>query len=164
MVSFYTERTVKWVDGAVSLIDQSRLPNRLTYIRCTTHTEVADAIREMKIRGAPAIGVAAAMGLALTAYNSKAKTTRELLYELEVAGGELIETRPTAINLKWGVNRICRRASEAARGDVKSLKKLVVDEAVRMGDEDVEVNRRIGRNGSTLLEDGDRVLTHCKWL
>ncbi|MFQ6134576.1 MAG: hypothetical protein ACE5KU_02025 [Nitrososphaerales archaeon] len=163
MVDFYTERTVRWDDGTVVLIDQRRLPNRFAYIRCTDHTQVAKAIKDMNVRGAPAIGVAAAMGLALTAHNSRAETKWELLAELEAAGRELVETRPTAANLTWGVKRIYRRASEA-EGDIGSLKKVVIDEAERMGDEDVEINREIGMNGSPLLKDGDTVLTHCKWL
>lgn len=162
MVNFYTERTVRWEDGTVVLIDQRRLPNRLTYIRCTDHRQVADAIRQMNVRGAPAIGVAAAMGLALAAHNSRAKTKPELLAELDAARGELIKTRPTAANLAWGVDRIYRQASEA-EGNIDSLKRIVIDEARRMGDEDVEINWTIGRNGSPLLEDGDTVLTHCKW-
>ncbi|MEE9585527.1 MAG: hypothetical protein V3W09_01350 [Nitrososphaerales archaeon] len=164
MVNFYTERTVRWDDGAVVLIDQRKLPNRFTYIRCTDHTQIAKAIRDMNVRGAPAIGVAAALGLALTVQNSRAETKRELLVELETAGRELTETRPTAANLTWGVNRILRRASEAEGEDTASLKKTIIDEANRMGDEDVENNREIGRNGSHLLQDGDTVLTHCKWL
>lgn len=162
MVNFYTERTVRWEDGTVVLIDQRGLPNSLTYIRCTDHKQVAEAIREMNVRGAPAIGVAAAMGLALTAHNSRAETKQELLAELESAGRELVETRPTAANLSWGVGRMYQRASEAGE-DIISLKKMIIDEARRMGEEDVEANREIGRNGSPLLEDGDTVLTHCKW-
>lgn len=161
MVNFFTERTVRWEDGAVVLIDQRQLPNHLTYLRCTDHKQVAKAILDMNVRGAPAIGVAAAMGLALAANNSKAESKQQLLDEMQGARLDLVETRPTAVNLVWGVNRIYRRASEA-EGTVEIIKQLVVDEAQRMADEDVDVCRSIGRNGASLLEDGDVVLTHCK--
>lgn len=161
MVNFFTERTVRWEDSAVVLIDQRQLPNHLTYLRCTDHQQVAKAILDMNVRGAPAIGVAAAMGLALAANNSKAESKQQLLDEMQGARRDLVETRPTAVNLVWGVNRIYRRAFEA-EGAVEVIKQIVVDEAQRMADEDVDVNRSIGRNGAPLLEDGDVVLTHCK--
>ena len=162
MVNFYNERTVRWNDGTVVLIDQRKLPNRFTYIKCVDHIQIAKAIKDMNVRGAPAIGVAAAMGLALTAYNSKAKTKSELLTELEVAGRELTETRPTAANLSWGVKRIYNKALNAD-GNMDFLRQMIIKEAECMGEEDVANCKEIGRNGSSLLEDGDTVLTHCKW-
>ncbi len=163
MVNFYNERTVKWIDGNVVLIDQLRLPNKFTYIRCTDYKQVVNAIKNMNVRGAPAIGVAAAMGLALTAYNSKAKTKKDLLIELETAGRELLETRPTAVNLSWGIKRIYNKALES-NDNIDFLKKTIIREAECMGDEDVSICKEIGKNGSSLLQDGDIVLTHCKWL
>jgi methylthioribose-1-phosphate isomerase len=162
MVNFYNERTVRWNDGTVVLIDQRKLPNRFTHIHCTDHVQVAKAIRNMNVRGAPAIGVAAAMGLALTANNSKAKTKTDLMTELKVAGRELTETRPTAANLSWGVKRIYNKVLKAD-GDMDFLRQMIIREAECMGDEDVANCKEIGRNGSSLLEDGDTVLTHCKW-
>lgn len=162
MVNFYNERTVKWMDGNVVLIDQLRLPNRFTYMRCTNYKQVVNAIKNMNIRGAPAIGVAAAMGLALTAYNSKAKTKKDLLIELEVASNELLKTRPTAVNLSWGIKRIYHKAL-TSNGNISFLKKTIIREAECMGDEDVSMCKEIGKNGSTLFKDGDTVLTHCKW-
>jgi len=162
MVNFYDERTVRWIDGSVVLIDQRRLPNRFTRIHCTDHVQVAKAIRNMNVRGAPAIGVAAAMGLALVANNSKAKTKLDLMNELEVAGKELTETRPTAANLSWGVKRIYNKALNAD-GNMDFLRQMIIKEAECMGEEDVANCKEIGRNGSSLLEDGDTVLTHCKW-
>jgi len=162
MVNFYDERTVRWIDGSVVLIDQRRLPNRFTRIHCTDHVQVAKAIRNMNVRGAPAIGVAAAMGLALVANNSKAKTKLDLMNELEVAGKELTETRPTAANLSWGVKRIYNKALNAD-GNMDFLRQMIIKEAECMGEEDVANCKEIGRNGSSLLEDGDIVLTHCKW-
>jgi len=163
MVNFYKERTVKWINGTVVLIDQSKLPNRFTYIQCIDSTQIANAISNMNVRGAPAIGVAAAMGLALTALNSKAKTKQELLLELDVAGKELAKTRPTAINLSWGINRIYSKALET-NGDMDFLKQTIIKEAKYMADEDIAICKEIGKTGSTLLEDGNKVLTHCKWL
>ena len=163
MVNFYDERTVKWIDGNVVLIDQLRLPNKFTYIRCTDYKQVVNAIKNMNVRVAPAIGVAAAMGLALTAYNSKAKTKKDLLIELETAGRELLETRPTAVNLSWGIKRIYNKALES-KDNIDFLKKTIIREAECMGDEDVSICKEIGKNGSSLLQDGDIVLTHCKWL
>ena len=162
MVNFYDERTVRWIDGSVVLIDQRRLPNRFTRIHCTDHVQVAKAIRNMNVRGAPAIGVAAAMGLALVANNSKAKTKQDLMNELEVAGRELTETRPTAANLSWGVTRIYNKALNTD-GNMDFLRQVIIKEAECMGEEDVANCKEIGRNGSNLLEDGDTVLTHCKW-
>ena len=162
MVNFYDERTVRWTDGSVVLIDQRKLPNQFTHIHCTDHVQVAKAIRNMNVRGAPAIGVAAAMGLALVANNSKAKTKLDLMNELEVAGKELTETRPTAANLSWGVKRIYNKALNAD-GNMDFLRQMIIKEAECMGDEDVANCKEIGRNGSSLLEDGDTVLTHCKW-
>ena len=162
MVNFYNERTVRWNDGTVILIDQRKLPNRFTHIHCTDHVQIAKAIRNMNVRGAPAIGVAAAMGLALTANNSKAKTKKDLMTELEVAGRELTETRPTAANLSWGVTRIYNKALNTD-GNMDFLRQVIIKEAECMGEEDVANCKEIGRNGSNLLEDGDTVLTHCKW-
>jgi methylthioribose-1-phosphate isomerase len=162
MVNFFTEKTVRWDEGTVVLIDQMRLPNKLAYIKCQNHLEVANAIRRMNIRGAPAIGVAAAMGLALAARTSKAKSKQQLISELEASSRDLLETRPTAANISWGVNRILRKARGSA-DDLNSMRKDIVDEAKQMGEEDVKNNMEMGRNGSVLLEDGDTVLTHCKW-
>ena len=122
--------------------------------------EVASALKEMKMRGAPLIGVAAAYGLALTAYHSRAKTRGDLLKELETSADLIRATRPTAVNLFWAVDRVLKKAYETV-GDHEAVRRAVIEEANRMADEDVEVNKRIGRNGSKLLRDGDTVLTHC---
>tara|TARA_B100000315_G_scaffold37749_1_gene32380 strand:- start:658 stop:1011 length:354 start_codon:yes stop_codon:yes gene_type:complete len=116
----------------------------------------------MNVRGAPAIGVAAAMGLALTANNSKAKTKKDLMTELEVAGRELTETRPTAVNLSWAVKRIYNKVLKTDR-DMDFLRQMIIKEAECMGEEDIANCKEIGRHGSSLLVDGDIVLTHCKW-
>jgi len=122
--------------------------------------EVASAIKEMRIRGAPLIGVAAAYGLALTAYHSKVEKREELMRQIEESAKVLKETRPTAVNLFWAVDRILKKA-RGTFGDAKAVAKVVVDEARGMADEDVEVNRKIGEHGSKLIDDKDVILTHC---
>lgn len=165
MVKIKELRTVKWEGGKVILIDQTKLPIKLSYVECKDHFELADAIKKMVVRGAPAIGVAAAMGVALAAYNSKAKRIDEFLREIESAGKIMINTRPTAANIRWCVERILNKAKRIAkRKNVDELREEIVNEANRMADEDVKVNRMIGKHGAKLIEDGDVVLTHCKWL
>lgn len=163
MVDFYTERTVKWADREVILIDQTKLPTRLHYVKCKTPLQVADAIRHMVVRGAPAIGVAAAMGLALAAHNSKSNERRKLMAELEEAGRILASTRPTAVNLTWAIRRVLDSAKKA-EGGRERIVETVVKEAVRMADEDVEHNRALGKHGASLIRNGDAILTHCNWL
>lgn len=157
---FFQLRTVLWQDGTVRMIDQTLLPQRLTYKEFETWEGVADAIRRMVVRGAPAIGVAAAMGVALAAERSKASTKDELLKDLEVAASGLRSTRPTAVNLFWGIDRVVS-AARSAKGGVDSIVRAVVDTAVRMAEEDVAANRRLGRFGERLLDDGDVVMTQC---
>jgi methylthioribose-1-phosphate isomerase len=153
-------RTIEWKDGVVVTIDQTRLPREEILLELTDCIQVASAIKEMKIRGAPLIGVAAAYGLALTAYHSKAEEREGLLKELEGSADILKSTRPTAVNLFWAVDRVLGRIRSGS-ADVETAKEIVVDEAERMADEDAEVNRRIGNYGSKLIKDGDVILTHC---
>lgn len=152
-------RTIKWVDNKVVLIDQNALPLELKEITLSSYQEVAEAIKEMKVRGAPAIGVAAAMGLALAAINSKATTVKALLEDIKQASQVLRSTRPTAINLFWAIERILDVASKGQ--SVTEIKKIILDEAKKMADEDIEVNRNIGKHGHIVISDGDTVLTHC---
>lgn len=158
----FTQRTVSWEDGAIVLIDQRKLPNRLTFIKCSNHNQVADAIKNMSIRGAPAIGAIAGMALALVAHRSKVGTKEELIKELELAAKDLKATRPTGVNLFWAIQRIMNRAystEERVEDIVEAIKK----EAILIAEEDVEINHAIGKNGAKILDDGDTVLTHCKW-
>jgi len=156
----WTLRTIQWRDGVVVTIDQTKLPNKTVFLKIEKCSEVASAIKEMKMRGAPLIGVAAAYGLALTACHSKAEKREELMREIEESAEALRESRPTAVNLFWAIDRVLKRAKETS-GNAKALAKAVVDEALRMADEDVEVNRKIGEHGAKLIEDRDIVLTHC---
>ena len=121
---------------------------------------MASAIKEMKLRGAPLIGIAAAYGLALTAFRSKAETREQLLKELEESAAVLRKTRPTTVNLFWAIDRVMKKAQKTP-GSKDALAEAVVAEAQKMADEDVETNRRMGKHGATLIEDGDVVLTHC---
>jgi len=153
-------RTIKWCDGVVVTIDQTVLPLREEWIELRSCMEVASAIKEMKMRGAPLIGVAAAYGMALAAYHSNAKTRREFMRELEKCAEILRNTRPTAVNLFWAIDRIMNKA-RSSEGSLEDLRRDVISEALKMADEDVEMNRRIGKHGAKLLSNGDTVLTHC---
>jgi methylthioribose-1-phosphate isomerase len=153
-------RTIEWHDGKVVTPDQTRLPNETIMLEMKDCTEVAEAIRQMKVRGAPLLGAAAAFALALTARNSKSTTKAELISELEQSARLLKETRPTAVNLFWGIDRILKRAKDS-RGSVQKTVLLVIHEAQRIADEDVATNRLIGKRGSELIDDDDVVLTHC---
>jgi len=153
-------RTIEWKDGVVVIIDQTKLPNEVVWVEMKNSDGVASAIKEMKLRGAPLIGVAAAYGLALSAFHSKAEKREDLMKELEMSAEVLRKTRPTAVNLFWAIDRVMKRAQETL-GTKEALAEAVVAEAQRMADEDVEVNKRMGRYGSQLIEDGDVVLTHC---
>jgi len=153
-------RTIEWKDGIVELIDQTRLPNETVWVKITDYKSMASAIKEMKLRGAPLIGVAAAYGLALTAFHSKAETREDLIKELEESAKVLRKTRPTAVNLFWAIDRVMKKACETL-GTKKALAESVITEAKSMADEDVKTNRRMGKHGAELLDDGDTVLTHC---
>ena len=151
--------TVTWKDNSVVLIDQAKLPNKLAYVRCKNYSEVADAIRKLVVRGAPAIGVSAALGLALAAQQSNAKTLTELMTDLDRAFKILHSTRPTAVNLFWALERVMGKGKLAKT--LQEAKSTILDEALKMAEEDIETNRKIGAYGLKLLQDGDIVLTHC---
>ena len=153
-------RTIEWKDGVVVIVDQTKLPNEVVWVEMKNSDDVASAIKEMKLRGAPLIGVAAAYGLALTAFHSKAEKREDLMKELMLSAEVLRKTRPTAVNLFWAIDRVMKMAQETL-GTKEALAEAVVAEAQRMADEDVMVNRKMGRYGSQLIEDGDVVLTHC---
>jgi methylthioribose-1-phosphate isomerase len=159
LANFYTLRTVTWDRGRVKMIDQTRLPTKFANVTYTTPDQVASAIRTMVVRGAPAIGVAAAMGLALAAQRSKANRLPDLIRDMEASASLLRSTRPTAVNLFWGIDRVMRTAKAA--GSAKEARDSVVEEVRAMEDEDVEANKKLGRFGADLIDDGDTVLTQC---
>jgi methylthioribose-1-phosphate isomerase len=143
----------------VKLIDQTKLPESLEYIICKNHLDIADAIKKLAIRGAPAIGVAAAMGLALCANNSTCSNKVKMMEELELAYDVLLKTRPTAINLKWGLDRVFEEAKKY--DEVDDIRKHVILQAIKMSHDDVTTNKLLGRFGSDLINDGEVVMTHC---
>ncbi len=153
-------RTVEWVNGRVRMIDQTRIPYKFAYVSLKDYRQVAKSIRNMVVRGAPAIGVAAAMGLALAANSSRASTKAQLIKELETAAEVLRGSRPTAWNLFWAIDRILKKA-RAGVGSPSEIAAQVMNEALEMAEEDVRANRKIGEYGAELLNDGDCVLTHC---
>jgi methylthioribose-1-phosphate isomerase len=152
--------TVSWDDDAVVMIDQRRLPAEEVYLRCGSYSEVSTAIREMAIRGAPAIGVAAAMGVALGVAQSRAEGA-ELRGEMDAICADLGATRPTAVNLFWAIERMRRRFATLAEAGGAALRQGLVAEAQAIREEDVASCRRMGDLGASLLPDGARVLTHC---
>jgi methylthioribose-1-phosphate isomerase len=152
-------RTVEWKNNTVIMIDQTKLPNKLEYVKFKDYRKVAKAIKDLVIRGAPAIGVAGAFGLALASLQSKAKTREKLLKDLEIARKILFETRPTAVNLAWGLEKIMQVANKG--NDVNEIKKMVVETAQKMAAEDVKINMKMGKFGSELFENDDTIMTHC---
>jgi len=151
-------RTVEWIDGRVRMIDQRKLPLELVVVEFDDYRDVAQAIQDMTIRGAPAIGAAAAFGLALAAQHSRATSREGLLADLELAAQIISATRPTAVNLSWAVKRMMRAAQAAEPGEIVPA---LIAEAQRIADEDVEINRRMGAHGAALIQDGFNILTHC---
>ena len=155
-------QTVWWDAGAVCLIDQTRLPHHQEIVRCTSVPEVVDAIRKMVVRGAPAIGVTAAYGMALAAQTSSAPDLQALLDDLRRSKDLLDSARPTAVNLRWGTARLLRRAEVLADGgDLEAVRRGLLQEAQAVHAEDVARCHAIGEHGAVLLADGARVLTHC---
>jgi methylthioribose-1-phosphate isomerase len=153
-------RTIEWRNGTVLTIDQTRLPQEEVMLSLKNCKDVAEAIKTMKIRGAPLLGATAAFALALTACNSKAKTKKQLISELEKAAKTVRATRPTAVNLFWALDRILNKARTMS-GSADEVAAFVVKEANRIAEEDAVTNRLIGKHGAKLIHDGDVVLTHC---
>ncbi|MCJ7585928.1 MAG: S-methyl-5-thioribose-1-phosphate isomerase [Anaerolineales bacterium] len=155
-------RTLEWdyTTDELKVIDQRRLPGELVVVSLRTCQEVDEAIRNMTIRGAPAIGAAAAFGLALAARESKDLDATGLLSDLETVAKNLKASRPTAVNLAWAVERVLREARRVeGGGDV--VRKAILAEAQRIADEDVEVNKRMAAHGAELIDDGDTIIHHC---
>ena len=152
-------RTVEWKNNKVVMIDQTKLPNELVFVEYDDFNQVADAISTLVVRGAPAIGVSGAFGLALAALQSKATTKNELLSDLEHARKILFATRPTAINLGWGLEKIMDVAMYG--NSVEQIKELVISKAKQMADEDIEINKTMGKMGSVLFDNNDTIMTHC---
>ena len=154
-----TLKTVEWKDNSVIMIDQTKLPNSLEYVTYTDYNQVASAIRTLVVRGAPAIGVSGAFGLALAALQSNAKEKDQLIQDLEIAKKILFETRPTAVNLAWGLEKIM--SVTKAGETVDQIRTSVIETAKQMAEDDIQINMSIGKNGSDLFDDNDTIMTHC---
>ncbi|UCC34100.1 MAG: S-methyl-5-thioribose-1-phosphate isomerase [Candidatus Bathyarchaeota archaeon] len=153
-------RTIWWKDGVAVTFDQTKLPSDKVFLEMKECSDAASAIREMRVRGAPLIGVTAAYGLALAAYHSKAEKRDEMMKEINESAEVLRRSRPTAVNLFWAIDRVLKRARTVS-GNTETLAKAVLDEAQKMADEDVEANRRMGEYGAKLIREEEVVLTHC---
>ena len=154
-----TLKTLEWKNNSVVMIDQTKLPNELVFVEYSDYNDVARAIKTLVVRGAPAIGVSGAFGMALAALQSKATTNEELIEDLEKAKKVLFETRPTAVNLAWGLERIMEVARKG--NDVSEIKDSIIQTAKKMADKDVETNMKMGKCGVELFENNDTVMTHC---
>lgn len=154
-----TLKTIEWKDNSVIMIDQTKLPNSLEYVTYTDYNDVATAIRNLVVRGAPAIGVSGAFGLALAALQSSAKEKDQLIQDLETAKKILFETRPTAVNLVWGLEKIM----SVTKGDktVEQIRSSIIETAKQMARDDIQINMSIGKNGSELFSQNDTIMTHC---
>jgi methylthioribose-1-phosphate isomerase len=154
-------QTLEWTEQGVRFIDQTKLPTEEIYLTCGTHEEVADAIRTMVVRGAPAIGVAAAMGIALGVKGSKAENVGDLKREFDSICDNMATTRPTAVNLFWAIARMKEKFERLRVRPVAQIKEALVEEAKRMHAEDIAANQAMGRHGATLMPSSGGVLTHC---
>ena len=152
-------KTVEWKDNSVIMIDQTKLPNSLEYVTYTDYNQVANAIRTLVVRGAPAIGVSGAFGLALAALQSNANEKDLLIQDLKTAKKILFETRPTAVNLSWGLDKIMKIAEQCKT--VSEIRDGVIAKAKEMAEDDVNVNKKMGKNGAELFRNNDTIMTHC---
>lgn len=154
-------KTLEWTPEGVRFIDQTRLPTEEVYVTCRNYQEVAKAIREMIVRGAPAIGVTAAMGVALGIQQSKARDAQSLRSDFDQIARTIADTRPTAVNLFWAIHRMKEKLEYSMPRGVDEAKKALVQEAQQMYLEDIAANKAMGRHGATLMPNSGGVLTHC---
>ena len=154
-----TLKTIEWKNNSVIKIDQTKLPNSLEYVTYTDYNQVADAIRTLVVRGAPAIGISGAFGLALAVLQSDAKEKDQLIQDLETAQKILLKTRPTAVNLAWGLEKIMSVAK--SEKTVEQIRVSIVEVAKQMAEDDIQINMSIGKNGSELFSKNDTIMTHC---
>jgi methylthioribose-1-phosphate isomerase len=154
-------KPIEFSDGVLKLIDQTKLPTEQVIVECKTYKDAADAITDMIVRGAPAIGVTAAYGIALGARDVDTSSNETFFNELDKICDVMKNTRPTAVNLFWAIERVLSKARENENDTVENIKKIILDEARRMESEDIDTNKAIGMFGSELIKDGYTVLTHC---
>ena len=151
--------TVKWENNQVIMIDQTKLPGRLVYVKYKKYEDVARAIERLVVRGAPAIGVAAAFGMALAAISSKAKTPKALLKDLKIAYQRLRSTRPTAVNLVWALDQVMKEA--ASKNGVNDIKNSIILSSQNMATDDIITNKKLGKKGAEMIRKDEVILTHC---
>ncbi|MDP1548329.1 MAG: S-methyl-5-thioribose-1-phosphate isomerase [Anaerolineales bacterium] len=154
-------RSVFWENNELRMIDQRILPNHFEVLSYRDHKSVAVAIQEMVVRGAPAIGAAAAFGLALAGYESASSSTSDLLAHLRASAATLKASRPTAVNLAWAIDRILNKISSLQSPTTDEIRQFILEEAQRIADEDVEINKRMAEHGAALINDGDTIIHHC---
>ena len=154
-------QTLEWTDQGVRYIDQTKLPTEEIYVNCTTYQEVADVIRNMVVRGAPAIGVSAAMGIALGVKNSKAENVGDLKRDFDQICEVIGKTRPTAVNLFWAIKRMQQKFEPIRMRPIAQIKQTLIEEAKRMHAEDIAINQAMGKHGAALMPASGGVLTHC---
>ncbi|HEW81399.1 MAG TPA: S-methyl-5-thioribose-1-phosphate isomerase, partial [Nitrospirae bacterium] len=154
-------KTIELVNGVVNMLDQTKLPREVIYVECKDYTMVAKGIKELWIRGAPAIGIAASMGIAIGANAINASSYDDFMKGLEPIFNTLLETRPTAVNIQWAVERTKKLLDERKDESIDSLKTFLTDEANRVLENDIEINKTIGKFGSRFIKDGDTIITHC---
>lgn len=153
--------TIEWKNGFVNMLDQTKLPIEIVYAECKDYQTVAKGIKELWVRGAPAIGIAAAMGIALGAQRIKAKGFDAFYEEIVPICDHLASTRPTAVNLFWAIERMKRLIKDNSSESVEAIKKMLIDESQKILDEDIEINKAMGKYGAAFIKDGDTILTHC---
>ena len=161
MINTISMRTIDWNNNNnnITMIDQTLLPAEYKVIECSTIDSLCEAIKSLRVRGAPALGAAGGFGVALAAFRSNASSLDRSMDDIRDAANTIIATRPTAVNLSWGVKRVFEALEDAK--NIKEVRMFALDEAKAIADEDVEKNMQLGEHGATLLEDGDTVMTHC---
>lgn len=152
---------IRWSDNHILLLDQRKLPKKIEYLSCKRFTDIINAIKKMAIRGAPAIGISAAMGLALGSYTIRCNTFDAFRRSFRNMADEMIKARPTAVNLRWAVERMSLLVDSCSHKPLDEIRALLRRESERILAEDVSINRRIGKNGQALVPDGATILTHC---
>jgi len=154
-------KTIEWKNSAVRIIDQTMLPHKLVFVNCTDVKTLVSAIKKLKVRGAPALGVAGGFGLALAMKDSRAKNSKDFLKELKKAIDYLGSSRPTAVNLFWALERIKYVVEKNINLKVADLKKIILEEAFKIQKEDMDTCRKMASHGASLIKSGDNILTHC---
>ncbi|MEO5357742.1 MAG: S-methyl-5-thioribose-1-phosphate isomerase [Nitrospirae bacterium YQR-1] len=153
--------TLRWEHNCVAILDQRVLPTEVTYIKCTHYMQVVDCIKNLSIRGAPAIGIASSMAIALAAKSTEAASGAELTGKLAPVFKDLLDSRPTAVNIRWATERAAELLKKNQSLPVKKIKELLIEDGISVLNEDIEINKTIGRFGAEFIMPGSRVLTHC---